>query len=212
MGGGFSSSAKALLPCDHGGFVMTVRRAAIEPLSRYGRPMSESPTAIDVLRKLLSDPAVQQKIKDIAAEAEATGLIDSNEAARMRSRIEAVERERPEATTPTDPRVFAVEMAVHGGVTYLVPLKRAVDEWIDGHDGDAALLPAVYLENGQPREALRLRLAWIGIDAQNAWEAMTRTAGILREGCPALVDETVELAVTAEVHDPRIEYRRPHGA
>jgi hypothetical protein len=108
--------------------------------------------------------------------------------------------------------MFSVEIAVHGGMTYLVPFKTAVDGWIDGHEGDPALLPAATLENGEPREALRLRLTWIEVDARNAWEAMTRAAGILREGCPPLVDETVELAVTAEIHDPRIEYRRPRGA
>jgi hypothetical protein len=68
------------------------------------------------------------------------------------------------------------------------------------------------VQSGQPGAALRLGLTWIEVSAENAWDAITRAVTILAAGCPPLVDEAVALAVSAEIHDPRPDYRRPRGA
>jgi hypothetical protein len=110
------------------------------------------------------------------------------------------------------PEMFTVEIALRGGVTYLVPLKTALDEWIREHDGDTGALPAVKLESGQPSDALRLRLTWIEVAAENAWGEMTSAVAILAARCPPLVSETVALTVSAEIRHPRPDYHRPRGA
>jgi hypothetical protein len=109
-------------------------------------------------------------------------------------------------------RMFRVEIAVHGGMTYCVPLKQELDEWISGHEGDSSLLPAVKLESGQPREALRVRLVWIEMPGPSAWAAIMKAGEILADGCPRIVDAEIALDVTSEVHDPNPDRRRPRGA
>lgn len=108
--------------------------------------------------------------------------------------------------------MFSVQISVHGDMTYCVPLKRELDAWISGHQGDAGLLPAVALEGGQPRGALRVRMTWIELSGRSAWEAMTRAGEILAEGCPRIVNTEVALDMSSEVHDPNPDTRRPVGA
>ena len=100
------------------------------------------------------------------------------------------------------PRMVAVEVLLDGDVTYVVPLQRALDDWISEHGGDAASLPAVQLESGQPSAAMRLRLTWIEVTAESAWDAMTRRSRSWRlaarrsstalEGCFAKLDRARE--------------------
>jgi hypothetical protein len=109
-------------------------------------------------------------------------------------------------------RMFKVEIAVQGDTTYVVPLRTAIDAWIGRvPSSDAATLPAAQIESGEPDAALRLRLTWIEVEAAAAWDAMTLAVARLREGCPALVDHAVQLDISAEIHDPRPDYRRPRG-
>lgn len=108
--------------------------------------------------------------------------------------------------------IFTVTMTIDGDTRSCVPLKRELDGWIDAHRGDVSLLPAVKLQRGQPQAALVLRVRWIEVAAESAWEAMTRAAATLADGCPRLVATQLRLTVTAEMQGRPDEHRPPLGA
>lgn len=106
--------------------------------------------------------------------------------------------------------MFTVTMTLDGDTIRCVPLKQELDDWIHGYTGDLSLLPAVKLLRGEPQAAVVLRLTWIAIAATSPLEAMTRAAAILAQGCPRFAAVEPGLRVTADVHDPRVDLRRPH--
>ena len=80
-----------------------------------------------------------------------------------------------------------VELTVGGGVTQIVPLKKALDDWKD-RTTDYRALPAITKESGQPRDAMGLRLTCIETEAASTIEAINQAFAYLRKGCPGLAD------------------------
>lgn len=110
------------------------------------------------------------------------------------------------------PVFFEVTFVVPAELRAAMRAKGVIDDWLMS---DAAgerpvdQLPSADLEMAIDRA--ELKLSWLELEAQSAWEAIRRASEIVAEIIPGLL-RTRSLRVDARLQGPDPELRRPLGA
>ena len=110
------------------------------------------------------------------------------------------------------PIVFEVNFTVPGEMRWCMRAKGMFDDWI--HSDAAAGRPIDQLPAADlalQTDACELKLAWIELQATNAWAAIQRASAIVEEVLPELL-RTRALRVDATIQNPDTELRRPRGS
>ena len=110
------------------------------------------------------------------------------------------------------PIIFEVNFVVPGEMRWCMRAKGMFDDWI--HSDAAAGRPIDQLPAADlalQTDACELKLAWIELQATNAWAAIQRAAEIVEEVLPELL-RTRALRVDAKLQTRDAEQRRPVGS
>lgn len=109
------------------------------------------------------------------------------------------------------PLLFEVTFVVPGEMRWCMRAKGVFDDWL--HSDAAAnrpidQLPAADLQ--MATDHAEIKLQWIELGANNAWQAIKRASEIVEEVLPELL-RTRTLRVDATLQNPDPDVRRPVG-
>ena len=112
------------------------------------------------------------------------------------------------------PVIFEVNIAVPGEMRWCMRAKGMFDDWLHNEAASAqprpiSELPAADMEM-QTTDVCNLRLTWIELQADNAWDAVKRATAIVEQVLPELL-RTRSIAVDAKLQTPDPDMRRPLG-
>jgi len=108
------------------------------------------------------------------------------------------------------PIVFAVNFVVPGEMRWCMRAKGMFDDWMHSGKDDRPIeqLPAADL--AMTTDVCELKLQWIELPADNAWDAIRRATTVVEEVLPELL-RTRALRVDATLQNPDPDVRRPLG-
>lgn len=107
------------------------------------------------------------------------------------------------------PVVFQVDFVVPAEMRWAMRAKGVIDDWLlsdAAGERPVGQLPAADLQMAV--DFSELKLSWLELEAESAWDAVRRASAIVEEVLPALL-RTRALRVEARLQGPDPEQRRP---
>jgi len=113
------------------------------------------------------------------------------------------------------PIIFEVSIAVPGEMRWCMRAKGVFDDWLN-QEAEAeqqrpiSELPAADMEM-LSTDVCELKLTWIELPADNAWDAVKRATAIVEQVIPELL-RTRRIRAEAKLQDADADARRPLGS